>query len=93
MKEREALPKEPSMAEKVECQDSGHPSKRRSSAILERRVSRSYLGFSQSFIFTRPTGLRMEQVSVSLSQTFGEEKAGRATVTLRGLANDPASSD
>jgi len=73
MEEWGEFPNLPSMAKKAGSRG-GHPSKRRSWAILERWFSRSYLGFFQSFIFARPTGLKIEQVSAPLFQTFRKKK-------------------
>jgi hypothetical protein len=93
MEERLELPRQLAKRRKAGGQDSGHRSKRRSWAILERRFHALTWDFSNlSFSAGRPA-LEWSKSARPLSQTFGKKKAGRATVTLRGLPDDSGQSD
>ncbi len=93
MEERLELPRQLAKRRKAGCQDSGLRSKRRSWAILERRFHALTWDFSNlSFSPGRPA-LEWSKSARPLSQTFGKKKAGRATVTLRGLPDDSGQSD
>jgi hypothetical protein len=90
MEERGEFPNRPQWLKKPGVGIAGHSK----TSILGHpgaSVLRSYLGFFQSFIFVRPTGLQIEQVSARPCFKPSVTKIHRpGNVALRGLSDIPS---